>query len=97
MQLIMTKQNASMLHVAVQCSAPQSTDSPLQPTYTGTCFHLQPVTTQEVWKALVSLPLGKAPGVDNIPHHLLEYCATGLMDPLCHIFNLSMAQEVFSI
>ena len=44
---------------------------------------------------LASLSPCKASGHDDMSNRLLKECATGLAEPLCHIFNLSISSGVY--
>lgn len=49
----------------------------------------------EVWRYLQSLKLDYSSGPDSVPNAVLKFCADQLVDPLTHIFNLSMHTSTF--
>ena len=48
----------------------------------------------DVYNALINLDPKKAQGIDGIGPKLLKYCAESLVQPLCHLFNLSLSSSV---
>ena len=68
-----------------QCSAPRSSSNPKQSHFTDNIFQFDSISEYDVWVALKSLPLLKAPGCDGISHKVLKSCALPLSRPLCYI------------
>ena len=62
-------------------------------TITSDVEPLQPFNVSElnVYKALINLDPNKALGIDGIGPKVLKYCAKSLVQPLCHLFNLSLS------
>ena len=48
----------------------------------------------DVYNTLINLDPNKAQGIDGIGPKLLKYCAESLVQPLCHLFNLSLSSSV---
>ena len=51
----------------------------------------------DVYNALINLDPNKAQGIDGIGPKFLKYCAESLVQPLCHLFNLSLSSSVIPI
>ena len=51
---------------------------------------------EELEEAFNSLKSNKSPGFDDILSSVVKFCASGIFDPLKHIFNLSLQKEFFS-
>ncbi len=79
---------------ATQCSAPPGTSMPVLDDLSSP-FSLQLIRVSDVYKSLSCLNVWKAPGLDDVGHRILKECASGIAEPLCHIFNLSLIQGVF--
>ena len=54
-------------------------------------MYVMPTNEGEVLDIVNSLKIGKSPGCDNISNSLIKNVAAGIVQPLVHIFNLSMA------
>ena len=50
----------------------------------------------DVYNILINLDPNKAQGIDGISPKLLKYCAESLVQPLCHLFNLSLSSSVIA-
>jgi hypothetical protein len=59
------------------------------------CFEIKPVLPIEINNLLQGLNTCKATGLDNISARFLKDGAPILAIPICHIFNLSIAQSIF--
>jgi len=44
----------------------------------------------DIYQALLSLQPNKASDLDNIGHRIIKNCADSLVEPLCHLFSLSL-------
>lgn len=78
-----------------QCSAPSKPCSFDRPAFVGEKFAFSEITIAEVRKALHTLNVGKASGLDQISARLLQECANELVWPLTRLFNLSLATESY--
>ena len=68
-------------------------DEPLDP-FIGNPRPLnQPVTADEITKALKSLKNGRAAGPNNINNELLKYAASIISTPLANIVNMMFEQH----
>ena len=54
------------------------------------------LTSAEIFNILKNLNVSKAIGPDKISNQILKDCAISLSEPLARLFNLSLAQGVFS-
>ena len=73
-----------------------STTSPVQATKrTHTCFKLKQITPKQVYNLLVSLPNGKANGIDMIPNKMLKISAHVISSSLTDIFNCCTSMNSF--
>ena len=52
------------------------------------------ITNTEVLNSLINLDPNKSMGADNIGPKVLKHCALAIYDPLHHLFNLSLSQQV---
>ena len=52
------------------------------------------ISEADVYDALTSLDPNKALGIDGIGPKILKNCSESLFQPLCHLFNLSLASSV---
>ena len=52
------------------------------------------ISEADVYNALTSLDPNKALGIDGIGPKFLKNCSESLFQPLCHLFNLSLASSV---
>ena len=52
------------------------------------------ISEADVYDALTSLDPNKALGIDGIGPKILKNCSKSLFQPLCHLFNLSLASSV---
>ena len=68
-------------------------DEPLDPFIGNPCPLNQPVTADEITKALKSLKNGHAAGPDNINNELLKYAASVISTPLANIVNMMFEQH----
>ena len=50
---------------------------------------------QELEEAFNSLKPNKSPGFDDISSSVVKFCASGIFNPLKHIFNLSLQTGIF--
>ena len=50
---------------------------------------------QELEEAFNSLKPNKSPGFDDISSSVVKFCASGILNPLKHIFNLSLQTGIF--
>ena len=50
---------------------------------------------QELEEAFDSLKPNKSPGFDDISSSVVKFCASGIFNPLKHIFNLSLQTGIF--
>ena len=55
---------------------------------------LLPTNEEEVLRIIDSLKIGKSPGCDNISNSLIKNIAAGIVQPLVHIFNLSITNGI---
>lgn len=53
------------------------------------------IVYDDLLSGLLCLDVKKGPGPDGIPNRMLRECAVGLCEPLCFIFNFSLAKGVF--
>jgi hypothetical protein len=60
-----------------------------------TKLQFKPVEYKEILKLIKKLPNKNAAGPDEIPYHVLKYCAEDICVPLAHLINESMIQCVF--
>ncbi len=63
-----------------------------RPLHTLNAIQTTPI---EVYKILCSLNVNKANGPDNISNRLLKEAAPAIAEPLCDLFNASLARGVF--
>ena len=54
------------------------------------------ISELDVYNALINLDPSKALGIDGISPKALKYCAESLVQPLCHLFNLSLSTSVIA-
>ena len=61
-------------------------------TITSDIEPLQPfdISELDVYNALINLDADKALGINGIGPKVLKHCAESLVQPLCHLFNLSL-------
>ena len=52
---------------------------------------------QELEEGINSLKPNKSPGFDNISSSIVKFCASGIFNPLKHIFNLSLQSGIFQM
>ena len=57
---------------------------------------MEPITVEEVTKAIQALKNSKAPGFDQIPAELLKCKCNGMIQKLVHLFNLCWTKEQVS-
>ena len=62
---------------------------------THTCFKLKQITPKQVYNLLVSLPNGKANGIDMIPNKMLKISAHVISSSLTDIFNCCTSMNSF--
>ena len=57
---------------------------------------LQPfdISELDVYNAVINLDPSKALGIDGISPKVLKYCGESLVQPLCHLYNLSLTTSV---
>ena len=55
------------------------------------CLPAIPISEESIFKALRSVPIRKASGLDDLLARLLFECAAEIAAPLCYIFNLSLS------
>ena len=73
-----------------------STMSPVQAIKrTHTSFKLKQITPKQVYNLLVSLPNGKANGIDMIPNKMLKISARVTSSSLTDIFNCCTSMNIF--
>ena len=82
---------------SAQCSAPSLGQQPPQLDPAQCSFAFQPVSVSDVYKSLSELNTNKAAGMDGVSNRLLRSCASALAEPLCHLFNLSLAKSVLPL
>ena len=51
---------------------------------------------EELEEAFNSLKSNKSPGFNDVSSSVVKFCASGIFDPLKHIFNLSLQTKFFS-
>lgn len=61
----------------------------------GNSIFLEPITTIEIHNNIDSLKGGSAPGWDSLTSELLKKISPCILEPLQHIFNLSLSQGIF--
>ena len=52
------------------------------------------ISDTEIFNTLINLDSNKSMGADNIGPKVLKYCALAIYEPLHHLFNLSLSQQV---
>ena len=57
-------------------------------------LYLSPTNEVELFTVINSLKNGKSPGYDDISNDLIKNVISGIVQPLVHIFNLSMANGI---
>lgn len=60
-------------------------------------FFLRSVSEDQVAAAIRKLPSKRSFGPDLIPVYIIKGCSEFLIKPLCHIFNLCLAQNCFPV
>ena len=63
------------------------------PTIARIQANMEPITAEEVTKAIQAPKNSKAPGFDQIPPELLKCNCNGMIQKLVHLFNLCWTQE----
>ena len=58
-------------------------------------MYFREITTEETFQLISLLPAKKSQGPDNISPFLLKHCKEYISEPLTHIFNLSISQEIY--
>ena len=69
---------------------PNLDDLPFPTTFLGSIS----TTDTEVLNCLINLDPNKSMGADNIGPKVLKHCALAIYEPLHHLFNLSLSQQV---
>jgi hypothetical protein len=59
-------------------------------------LRLIPITEAEIKNILMSLKSKNFTGYDGISSRILKYCIAEISKPLCHIFNASLEQGIYS-
>ena len=88
---------ATCLNVGLfaQCSVPAASCQPKIATINCPQFPFTLLDVSTKFLQLASLSPCKASGHDDVSNRQLKECATGLAEPLCHIFNLSLSSGVY--
>ena len=61
----------------------------------GTVLQVYAIQDQELEEPFNSLKPNKSPEYDNISSSVVKFCASGILNPLKHIFNLSLQTGIF--
>ena len=66
---------------------------PVRPT--DECFNFSPVSCEDVRRAILSLPLNKAPGQDKVKAKVIRDCLQVVLGQLTEIINYSLCPSTF--
>ena len=61
----------------------------------GTVLQVYAIQDQELEEPFNSLKPNKSPEYDNISSSVVKFCASGILNPLKHISNLSLQTGIF--